>query len=53
MNTALTKWLSEPRTELTKAVAECVRDHVAALHSQSVRPYGYALLPGERFVELL
>jgi hypothetical protein len=46
---ALTKWLSEPRTALTEAVTECVRNHVASLRKQGVRPYGYALLPGELY----
>jgi hypothetical protein len=49
MNKALTKWLSEPRTALTKAVTDCVRDHFTSLHKQGIRPYGYALLPGEPY----
>lgn len=48
-NEALTKWLSEPRTALTKAVTECVGDQVANLRKQGVNPYGYALLPGEPY----
>ena len=49
MKTALTKWLSEPRAALTKAVTECVRDHFATLRKQGVKPYCYALLPGEPY----
>jgi hypothetical protein len=49
MNEALTKWLSEPRTALTTAVTDCVRDHFASLRKQGIRPYGYALLPGEPY----
>jgi hypothetical protein len=49
MNKALTKWLAEPRTALTQAVTECVRNHVAGLHNQGIKPYGYSLLPGEPY----
>ncbi len=49
MNEALKKWLSEPRTALTKAVTDCVRDHIVSLRNQGIRPYGYALLPGEPY----
>ena len=44
---ALTQWLSEPRTALTDAVTQCVREHVRQLRSRGVSFYGYALLPGE------
>jgi hypothetical protein len=48
-NEALTRWLSQPRTALTKAVMNCVRDHFARLSKQGIRPYGYALLLGEPY----
>lgn len=46
---SLTTWLSQPRTAVTVAVTECVRDHFASLRKQGVEPYGYALLPGELY----
>lgn len=47
--TALRRWLAEPRTALVEAVAEGVREHVAALRSSGAEFYGYALHPGEPY----
>src|SRR5262249_25520351 len=33
----------------TKAVTDCLRDHFTSLRKQGIRPYGYALLPGEPY----
>lgn len=46
---ALRKWLAQPRTALVAAVADGVRDHVAALRTSGAEFYGYALLPGEPY----
>jgi len=45
----LSRWLAEPRTELTNAVSRCVCDHVAALKHCGISFYGFALLPGEPY----
>lgn len=46
---ALRKWLAEPRAPLIAAVAEGVREHLAALRSRGIDFYGYALLPGDHY----
>ncbi|MDX1944352.1 MAG: DUF4303 domain-containing protein [Pirellulaceae bacterium] len=43
------KWLAQPRTALVAAVADGVREHIAALRSGGAEFYGYALIPGEPY----
>ncbi|WP_337173633.1 hypothetical protein [Paludisphaera sp.] len=46
---ALRAWLAEPRTELTAAVAEGARGHVASLRARGLDIRGYAVNPGEYY----
>ena len=43
------RWISQPRTQLSRTIAGCVRNHVQALRKKHPDLYGYALLPGEPY----